>query len=369
MTARWSRSRRVVRCGIAAGTSMLLSGCGMGLESLPLAAPSGGTASYVVTAAFTNALNLPAKAKVRLNGADIGEVESIRAHNFAAYVTMRIRSTVTLPVDSTAQLRSATPLGDLFIAVKPGRAGAKPLPAGATIPIESTSGGATVEEVLSSAALLVNGGVIKNITTLLNGAGTAIGGRGADVAALLNNSSALISRLNARSSEVQSALDATSELAKVLSAHQDTLNAALAAAAPATGVVLDNIGRIADLTDAAARITRQLSRFPSLRGTDTRSLIADLNKLSAAFNDISLDPNLSLTPLNRLLPIVLKSTASTSLRGTGEIVQLALGSLPDKNFPGDPMMHGPDGTDWHAMIGSLRYEWNLLLGKIYGPRQ
>ena len=34
----------------------------------------------------------------------------------------------------------------------------------------------------------------------------------------------------------------------------------------------------------------------------------------------------------------------------------------------DYTMHGPDGTDWHAMVGSMRYEWNLLLGKIYGPR-
>jgi len=46
---------------------------------------------------------------------------------------------------------------------------------------------------------------------------------------------------------------------------------------------------------------------------------------------------------------------------------VALGSLPDKNWPGDPAFHGPDGTDWHAMVGSLRYQWNLLLSKVYGP--
>jgi hypothetical protein len=37
------------------------------------------------------------------------------------------------------------------------------------------------------------------------------------------------------------------------------------------------------------------------------------------------------------------------------------------NYPGDPEFHGPDGTDYHAMIGSLRYQWNLLLNKAFGP--
>ena len=38
-----------------------------------------GGQSYALTAVFSDALNLPAKAKVKLYGADIGEVESIRA--------------------------------------------------------------------------------------------------------------------------------------------------------------------------------------------------------------------------------------------------------------------------------------------------
>ena len=60
-------------------------------------------------------------------------------------------------------------------------------------------------------------------------------------------------------------------------------------------VIADNTAQLADLADSVARITRQLSRFPSVRGTDTRSLIADLNRLSAVFNDISVDPELALT--------------------------------------------------------------------------
>ncbi|CPU62968.1 MCE family lipoprotein Mce6E [Mycobacteroides abscessus] len=196
-----------------------------------------------------------------------------------------------------------------------------------------------------------------------------MGGRGTKVAELLQQSDTLISRLNARSEQIRTALQATSQLATTLTDRQHTLNDAIAAAAPATAVIADNTAQLADLVDGLARITTQLSRFPSLQGTDTRSLIADLNHLSAAFNDVSTDPNVSLTALNRLLPIVMKISNSTSMHGAGEAVKLALGSLPDKNYPGDPGFHGPDGTDWHAMIGSLRYEWNLLLGKAFGPQR
>lgn len=358
-------------CTAAIGLAGGISGCGVNLESLPLA-PSGTGNSYTVTAVFSNALNLPAKAKVKLNGADIGEVESITATDFTALVAMRIRTDVTLPEDTTAELRSATPLGDLFVAVRP--ASEQPehpasLRDGGTIPLASTGGGATIEEVLSSAAMLVNGGVFGNLSAVLNGAGSTVGGHGIDVKAVLDQSTELISRLNARGRDIEAALHATSALAADISQRQSSLDTALAAASPASSVFADNTATVADLTDATARITRQLSRFPSLQGTDNRSIVADLNQLAATFNDITLDPGVSLNDINRVLPVAMKLTNSTSIHGIADVTRLALGSLPDKNYPGDPMFHGPDGTDWHAMIGSLRYEWNLLLDKIYGPER
>src|SRR4026207_1467558 len=107
------------RRGVAPAALLRVAGGGTGLESLPLPAPGLTANSITVTAVFSNALNLPAKAKVKLNGADIGEVESTHARNFTARVTMRIRSDVPVRVGTTAQLRSATPLGDVFVALKP----------------------------------------------------------------------------------------------------------------------------------------------------------------------------------------------------------------------------------------------------------
>lgn len=362
--------RRALRSAVTAGVALTLAGCSAGLAGVPLPAPGRIDGDLTLTAVFTNALNLPLKAKVKLNGADIGEVESIRTQDFSAHVTMKVSVTAPLYTDTIAELRSATPLGDIFIAVRRGpdaAADAARLRDGDTIGLDHTTSAATIEDVLSSAALLVNGGAIRHLVSTVNGAGTAIGGRGEKVAALLHNSNTLLSRLNDRSTQIDNALRSTSDLAATLSARRDTLNAVLAAAAPATQTLADNATNVADMVSAAGRITGQINRFPSMQGTDTRSTISDLNRLSDVFNQIATDPGLNLNIWNRMITGITHITSGPDIHAVGIVTQLAIGALPDKNYPGDPGIHGPDGTDWHAMIGSLRYEWNLLLSRIYGP--
>lgn len=360
----------MMRTVIAAGLALTLSGCAGGLASIPLPAPGGVDGDITVRALFTNALNLPVKAKVKLNGADIGEVESITAHDFSAEVTMKVGAGAPLYSDTIAELRSATPLGDIFIAVRRGpdaAADSARLRDGDTIGLDHTTSAATIEDVLGSAALLVNGGAIRRLVSTVNGAGAAVGGRGAKVAALLHNSNTLLSRLTDRSAQLDTALRNTSELAATLSARRETLNAVLAAANPAMQTLADNATNLADTVSAAGRITSQVNRFPSMQGTDTRSTLSDLNRLSDEFNQISTDPDLNLNIWNRMITGITHITSGPDIHAVGNVTQLAIGALPDKNYPGDPGIHGPDGTDWHAMIGSLRYEWNLLLSRIYGP--
>jgi len=114
-----ARLRRSV-LPLAVAACLGVSGCATeGLAGLPLPAPGVGSGGYELTAVFGNALNLPANAKVKLAGADIGQVETMVARNYTAVTTLRILDGVQLPQGSTAELRSATPLGDVFVAIKP----------------------------------------------------------------------------------------------------------------------------------------------------------------------------------------------------------------------------------------------------------
>lgn len=363
------RTRAVAAIGAA---TLLLSGCATnGLASLPLPAPGLGSGGYELTAVFANALNLPMNAKLKLAGADVGQVESMVARNYTAVTTLRIRDGVLLPRGSTAELRTATPLGDVFVSVRPPADAAPDKPLlknGDTIGLDSTAAAATVESVLSSAAILVNGGAVRNFTHIINGFGKATGDQGHAFGDLVRKSNQLLGTMDARSGQISDALSELSRLSQELDAKNQTLTDVMAAADPATSALAANSTELSDLVVQVGDTSRLLSRFPSLSGTDTsgRSVVRDLNTIAGAANDVAVSPDTSWLPLNRMIPALVKSTAGNAISVHTSVDQLILGSIPDIGFPGDRGLHGPTRFTWNEFIGSLKYTLWRLQERVVG---
>ena len=365
--------RRGYRLPVAAVvTTLTLTGCASeGLASLPLPAPGVDADGYTLTAVFANALNLPAHAKVKLAGADVGQLESMEAHNYTAVTTLRIMAGVQLPEGSTAELRSATPLGDVFVAIKPPTDVAPGTPLlgdGDVIPLESTTAAATVESVLSSAAILVNGGAVRNFTNIINGLGRATGDQGQAFGDLIAKTNHTLGRLNARSDQISTALTETSRLAEQIEAKNGVLGELMAEAGPATDTLAAQTTEIADLVTQLGDVGVQLQEFPSIAGTDTsgRSIIGDANTVAAAWNDVVLTPDATLYSLNRLMPPFVKSMPSNAISTRVSIDRLILGSIPDIGFAGDDGLHGPKRYNWHQLVGSLKFTLFRLQERIVG---
>ena len=342
-----------------------------GLASLPLPAPGVDSGGYTLTAVFSNALNLPANAKVKLAGADVGQLESMVARNYTAVTTLRIMDGVQLPKGSTAELRSATPLGDVFVALKP-PSPAKPdvplLKNGDTIELDATTAAATVESVLSSAAILVNGGAVRNFTNIVNGLGKATGDQGQAFGALISKTNHTLGRLNSRSDQIATAMTETSRLADAMEAKNQILADVLAQARPATDTLAVHTSQIADLVVEGGDVSDPLRKFPSIAGTDTsgRSVIADANEIARSWNDVVLTPDATLYSLNRLMPPLIKSTTSSALAVNASFDRLVLGSIPDIGFAGDPGLHGPKRYNWHQLVGTVQYTLYRLQERIVG---
>ncbi|OHU21259.1 mammalian cell entry protein [Mycobacteroides franklinii] len=353
-------------------TGALLSGCATnGLSSLPLPAPRAGSGGYTLTALFTNALNLPDKAKVKLAGADVGRVESMVTRNYVAVITLRIMDGVQLPSGTTAQLRSATPLGDVFVSVAPppdSRSTGPLLQEGDTIGLESTAAASTVESVMSSAALLINGGAVRNLTNIVNGLGKATGDQGHAFGNLINDSNRLLGKIDARSTQLDAAITNVSQLSARLETKRTALADMMKAAGPATQTVSENTDGIIDLARQVGGMSRQLAKFPSIAGTDqgTRSVVADLNDVAGALNDVVVSPDTKLSDVSRLLPILVKMTSGDSIPLNAQIDKIALGSLPDIGFQGDPGFHGPKRYDWAKLVGSMKYTLWRLQERVVG---
>lgn len=354
----------------AVAAAMVTAGCATnGLASLPLPAPGLGSGGYSLNAVFSNALNLPMNAKVKLAGADVGQLESMVARNYTAVTRLRIRDGVQLPRGSTAELRTATPLGDVFVALKPpGDADEPLLRDGDTIGLDSTAAAATVESVLSSAAILVNGGAVRNFTNIINGFGKATGDQGQAFGDMIRKSNELLATLNGRSDQISHALTQLSRLADQLDAKNQTISDLVAAASPATSALADNTSQLSNLAVQVGDTSRLLARFPSIGGTDTsgRSMIRDLNTIAGAANDVAVSPDTSWLSINRLIPALVKSTAGNSISVNVGVDKIMLGSLPDIGFPGDIGLHGPHHYNVNLLVGTLKYTLWRLQERVVG---
>lgn len=354
-------------------SALIMSSCCAtnGLASLPLPAPGLNSGGYTVTAVFANALNLPMRAKVKLAGADVGQVESMAAHNYTAVTTLRIRYGVILPRTSTAELRTATPLGDVFVSLRPPTKtdpGTPPLRSGDIIGLQSTTAAATVESVLSSAAILVNGGAVRNFTNIINGFGKASGDHGEAFGNLLHKTNQLLATLDARSGQFSDALTELDHLSHTLDTKNQTVAQLIAAAQPATSALADNTTELSDLAVQVGDTSRLLARFPTIGGTKTgdRSMIRDLNTMAKSANDAAVSPDTSWAPLNRMIPVIVKATAGNSISVHVSVDQLTLGAIPDIGFPGDRGLHGPSRYTWNELVGSLKYTLWRLQERIVG---
>src|SRR3954447_11146399 len=101
---------------MAAVIALLTSGCGFhGIYSLPLPGGEGtGGAKYRVTVQLPDALDLVPKSSVKVNGASVGTVDSVRLEGHHAVVVCAIQRKVHLPANAVARLEQTSLLGEKF---------------------------------------------------------------------------------------------------------------------------------------------------------------------------------------------------------------------------------------------------------------
>ncbi len=148
----------------------LNAACSLDPTRLPVPGAYSPRHSYDINIEFASVLNLPARAKVDSGGVQIGVLDSVRLEGTTAVTTVEIAGDTRLPVATRAELRQATPLGDIYIALLPPEDKSGPvLRDGDTIPLGNTSPADNVEDLLRSMSNLVAGGAIGTLqTTVVN---------------------------------------------------------------------------------------------------------------------------------------------------------------------------------------------------------
>jgi phospholipid/cholesterol/gamma-HCH transport system substrate-binding protein len=224
--------------GAAVAGVVALAGCSSsfhGIYSLPL--PGGaplGPHPFTVNAMFGNVVDLVPHATVRVNDVAVGTVTglSVPDGTWSAKVTMEVNGSVHLPANTVASLQSSSLLGEEYVSLgpPPGTAPEGTLTSNATIPLTSTTTAVTVEQVLGSLSMLLNGGGLAQLHTINVQLNDALNGNEPQVRSLLGEISALTSNLDSHRHDITNALDALNNLSATLQARDSQI-----------GYVLDNL--------------------------------------------------------------------------------------------------------------------------------
>ncbi len=273
-------TRRWMKLALSLVTMASLSGCGVGYKQLPLPGSNVGGDVYQVRATFDQALNLAQGAQVRLNGVSVGRVKSVEAKNYQAVVTMDIREAAEIPDDSTARLRYDTPLGELIIQVTPGTS-QRDLADGGEFHRDKATTAPTVEDSLSAASTLINGGRLGELQIIAEELNATLGGREEELRDGTQQLAAFLQEANASTGDLTRSLEALREVSEVLDENQDTIRKALDDIGPAAETLGENTEDIVEVLERAERLARTGERLalkvddPLLQILDQLGPIAD----------------------------------------------------------------------------------------------
>ncbi|MQY25848.1 MCE family protein [Nocardia aurantia] len=339
------------------------SGCAVTVDSVPMPKPGLGRPGYTIHAAFTDALNLPDHAQVKIGGTDIGIVTGIHTTNFVADVQLLIRDDIRLPKGTTVELRQATPLGDMFVAMSlpAAKDAGEPMRDGDSIGTDHTAAGASVEQLMMSVSLLLNGGGINQAAKITTEMNSMFAGRAPQLAHLLTELTAAIAALNQRTGDIDSTLIGLNSLSGALAQRKRDLGAAADTFPALIGLLTENNQQMVELLTKVATTTDALGDFATTTGDDFVSLFQSIQALMSAFAH-SDQLTGALDGVHTLYPSLMASIRGPALAVAATVSYLSIGALTDPAGS-----RPPEVGDVGQFIGSLQQVFEKVFGRLNSP--
>ncbi|MFL6118187.1 MCE family protein [Actinophytocola sp.] len=276
----------------------VLAGCSSaggfsGMYQLPL--PGGadlGDHPYRVVAHFGDVLDLVPHAGVKVHDVAVGRVDRIELarDNRTAVVTMLVNGDVRLPANAGAELRQSSLLGEKFVELRTPDTPEGTLRDGAVIPIDRTNRNPEIEEVLGALSLLLNGGGIAQLSTIVDEVNRALDGNEPELRATLSNIDDVVKVLDGEKNNITKAIDALSHLSTNLVAQTDNIKVALDQLGPGLAVVNEQRDQLVTMLNALENLSNVavdvVDRSRDDIADDLRLLAPTLQQLAKAGTDL-----------------------------------------------------------------------------------
>ena len=245
--------RRTPRLRAITGLAViaLVSGCSADPTDLPVPGTYVAGEKYSISIEFASVLQLPAKAKVIVDGVGAGVLTRVELRNQLAIATVDLQAQVQLPVDTTAELRQSTILGDIYISLQPPKNSPGPfLVDGDVIPERQTVPANNIENVLRGLSTLVTGSSFATLSDLVNTANRAFPDA-SEFERVRQAGLAALHDLSANTDALDRILDTAESISNTLVANRSDVDRVLAEGPARFGAVaevsLDIVDLILDL--------------------------------------------------------------------------------------------------------------------------
>jgi phospholipid/cholesterol/gamma-HCH transport system substrate-binding protein len=342
---------------LVVGLAVLLSGCSVGgfggLYNTPL--PGGadvGDHPYAVTAQFGDVLDLVPQASVKVNDVAVGRVVKIdlTPDNRMVLVSMVVNGSVSLPANAGAELRQSSLLGEKYVQLR-SPVDEQPqgtLVDGATVPLSRTNRNPEVEEVLGALSMLLNGGGLAQLHSIVGELNKAFTGNETEIRSLLSNVDNLAKVLDGQRDNIVRAIDGINKLAGTLKDQTGNLTNALDNLSPGLKVLESQRGQLVDMLQA---LTALSGTAVDVVNRSRNDLVADLKLLEPTLRKLVETGDSLPVALEYLVTYPYPSYAVNAVRGDYFNVDAKL------------------SLDFSEMLGNLGNSGQTLLappGKPYG---
>ncbi|WP_327087719.1 MCE family protein [Nonomuraea sp. NBC_01738] len=257
---------------------LVVSGCGFeGVQSLPL--PGGadlGESPREVRIEFSDALDLVPQSLCKVNDVTVGKVSAVElSDGWRAEVTCEVRGDVALPDRTSAAISQTGLLGEKYIKLQPAGKGSLTSP----IPQSRTAQTAEIEQVLSAASLLVNGGGLEQVATINTELGQVLDGRTGKLKDLLHRLDTFAAGLDGSKADLIRLIGNLDRLTATVAAQRRTITRVASEIGPAITQLKAQRAGLTRMLISLDRLGRTATRVVERSGDDTLANLRDLRSL------------------------------------------------------------------------------------------
>ncbi|OBH00289.1 MULTISPECIES: MlaD family protein [unclassified Mycobacterium] len=262
-------TRSSVRVLLTAMAICLTAACSLDPTRLPVPGAYSPDHAYRIKIQFSSVLNLPARAKVDSGGVQIGVLDHVQLDGTTAVAYVDIAGGTKLPGNTRAELRQATPLGDIYIALVPpeDRAGdTAMLRDGGTIPLRNTAPADNVEDLLRSVSNLVAGGAIGTLQSTVVNVNKSFPKNPAELTRMQQTLAGVLNDLAANQDTIDGILSSMENITTNMAANTAVFNRLVTEGPPKleglsaiTMAILDVVGDSRDVSKLGGELTNPIT--------------------------------------------------------------------------------------------------------------